>query len=128
MSTRAQVRIISTDTNGSDLSQQSVYHHCDGYPSNMVTLLQLADRMAHEHKYSASLLGRAEKMTSFVIAADPAGYEVEPADTEHSDLAYFYALTIATDAPWKLTVRRYTPKGDIIYNGQLSLADPRMAA
>jgi len=81
MSTRCSIFVY--DRNGQPTAQ--LYHHCDGYPANMLDLIGTAYRKARK-------AGRAghEWAASFLCATDPAQFCVEPIDARYGDLAYTY--------------------------------------
>ena len=84
MSTRCQVQIIGIDINPDKFT---LYHHCDGYPTNMLPLLASAEGDTWQH-------GRAGKATAFIIATDPGGYEPEQGHELHGDIEYYYQVTV----------------------------------
>lgn len=93
MSTRCQVQII----NDAGEPQQSLYRHCDGYPSNMVPLLQIAAARASESgtgNYNAK---------HEVIATDPQGFEDLAYHELHGDLEYLYHINPSPEG-WHLTI------------------------
>jgi hypothetical protein len=103
MSTRCQVKIISKDyERGTAIT---LYHHCDGYPSNMVPLIASAYRPEWKH-------GRVGHAAAFLIAKEPDQFEPEEGHALHGDIEYYYVVTISSqghvaDVPtWNLTVYR----------------------
>lgn len=104
MSTRCQVRIEGCE--GSD-DVITVYHHCDGYPSWMVPLIEKAYRKAimpidyettvgdktvvHQYEH-AGMLNRGGYMASAIVAADPHGYQIENGNGLHGDIEYLYII------------------------------------
>lgn len=101
MSTRCQTKIVGTDFEKHEAI--TLYHHCDGYPSNMVPLLASAYAPDWEH-------GRVGKAAAYVIATDPGGFEPESSHALHGDIEWYYVLSISSqghvaDVPkWNLTV------------------------
>ena len=83
MSTRCQVQVVGED------EKFTLYHHWDGYPSNMVKLLCEAYA---SFKAKPRAGGTAGKAVSFVVAADPDGYEVEEGHELHGDIEWYYRL------------------------------------
>lgn len=122
MSTRAQVVIREHDE-----VVGCLYHHWDGYPSNMIELLQKAERKFRREKYTHS-----SKAINFIIAADPACYEIEELSAvgRHWDVEYNYTVTIQPlipcakkdkKAPWLLCVDS-SHKGEAGFVGELNAA------
>ena len=85
MSTRCQVQVIEGDQPWEKLT---LYHHCDGYPSNMLPLIQKAYTMIG----SGWKAGRAGQMASYLCATDPGGFEPEAGHELHGDIEYFYTI------------------------------------
>ncbi len=106
MSTRCQVRINQTGM-GWDTSV-TLYHHCDGYPSAMVPLIQ----KSYETYGGSWKAGRAGHAASYLIASDIEGYEPEDSHELHSDIEFYYVLELrntqggscAENPDWHLTV------------------------
>lgn len=102
MSTRCQVKIKEFGVKN-DREAVTLYHHCDGYPSNMVPLLAGAYQPDWQH-------GRIGKVASFVVAEDANGYDIEQGHTLHPDIEWYYVLEVestldVTAVPtWILTV------------------------
>lgn len=101
MSTRCQVKVVSKDfEKGTAIT---LYHHCDGYPSNMVPLIASAYRPDWQH-------GRVGKVAAFLCAADPGGFEPEEGHDLHGDIEWYYIIQISSkghieDIPtWNLVV------------------------
>ncbi len=84
MSTRANVHVTQTGTGWEETVQ--LYHHCDGYPTNMLPLMA-------SHKAEGWKAGRAGKLAAFIIATDPGGFEPEKDLRLHGDIEYFYRIT-----------------------------------
>jgi len=103
MSTHAQVKVIGTIGDDS----QMLYHHTDGYPSNMIPVLKRAAKIAlansctvryshdDKHTFTVSSLpweaGRVGKASSAMCAADPLVMEPD-ANELHGDIEYLYHL------------------------------------
>ena len=91
MSTRCNVQVIQT---GVDWKQEiQLYHHCDGYPSNMLPLIAKAFRLS-KGGWEA---GRAGKAASFLCAVDPGQMEPEQGMTPHGDIEYLYKITVCNN-------------------------------
>lgn len=101
MSTRCQVKVEGTNFEPGEAL--TLYHHCDGYPSNMVPLLAGAYGKDWQH-------GRVGKAAAYIIATDPGGFEPEAGHALHGDIEWYYVIKIASeghtkDIPlWNLTV------------------------
>ncbi len=113
MSTRCQVQVI--EGMGDNLYQKvTLYHHFDGYPSNMLPLIH----KAYELSGGGWEAGRAGKMASFLCAADPGQFEPEAGHDLHSgDIAYFYTVKPSnndksSDAHPQWIVTAYDPPFD----------------
>ena len=85
-----------------------LYHHCDGYPTNMLPLMA-------SHKGNGWQAGRAGKLAAYLIATDPGGFEPEPELGLHPDIEYFYRVTThnknggATSEIPRIEVEIYVP-------------------
>jgi hypothetical protein len=87
MSTRCQVQVIQE---GLPWEQKiTLYHHCDGYPSNIIPLLREAFNSGDEWER-----GRAGKAASFLCAVDPGQFEPEDSHQKHGDIEYYYKLYV----------------------------------
>ena len=101
MSTRCQVKIQGTDFEPKEAV--TLYHHCDGYPSNMVPLLAGAYKPNWQH-------GRVGKVASYVVAEDVVGFDIEDSHDLHGDIDWYYIIKVSskgdvTDIPkWTLEV------------------------
>jgi hypothetical protein len=88
MSTRCQVLV---EQKGAGWNQKvMLYHHCDGYPTNMLPLILRAFKEG-EIGWEK---GRAGKVASFLCAADPGGFEPESGFQLHGDIEWFYHLKV----------------------------------
>lgn len=83
MGTRCQVQVC-----GSDGDKVTLYHHFDGYPTNMLPLFQRAFDMTGGG-WSAA---RGGKAASFLCAADPGGFEPEEGHKLHGDIEWYYRI------------------------------------
>jgi len=102
MSTRCQVQVIQE---GLEWDQKiMLYHHTDGYPSNMIKVI----KKAYEHRrepfwkgdsdtFESWRKGRAGKVASYLCWADPGVFEPEDNHRLHSDIEYFYRLYCIND-------------------------------
>ena len=119
MSTRCQVRVNQLNC-GWDQSV-TLYHHCDGYPSNMLPLIASSYKPDWEH-------GRAGKVASFLCAVDPGSFEPESGHDLHGDIEWYYVLnvknnqdgTLGEKPTWEIEV--YRPK-----DGFYKLDNPTVA-
>lgn len=101
MSTRCQVRI---ETEGLSWKEERwLYHHWDGYPENMIPIINQAQSVVSNNfismkrdpdtiKSYAYMNGRAGKVSSFLCAVDPVGFEPEDVGDLHGDIEYLYKL------------------------------------
>ena len=108
MSTRANVHVTATGLVEGDTETIQLYHHCDGYPTNMLPLMA-------SHKGNGWQAGRAGKLAAYLIATDPGGFEPEPELGLHPDIEYFYCVTThnknggATSEIPRIEVEIYVP-------------------
>ncbi len=85
MSTRAQVQVIQEGLGWEE--SVTLYHHTDGYPSNIVPLIQKA------YQYDCSYQkGRAGKVASLLCFTDPMVFEPKDNHELHGDIEYYYRL------------------------------------
>lgn len=128
MSTRCQVLVIADGASPFVESEtHCLYHHTDGYPSNIVPLLQQAAKLALKSSatvkyagkdkkgYTVSALpweaGRTGKVAGVICATDPLVFEPE-ANELHGDIAYLYKLFVVgpshsgAKVRWDLEIRR----------------------
>lgn len=126
MSTRCNVRVRQV---GLDWKEEvQLYHHWDGYPSNMLPLLAkgYSDQLLRAREDAKRLklkepslleMGRAGYAASMIIAADVNGYQPESGPNLHGDIEYLYVVevvnkgngTLAEKPQWYVTV--YTSHG-----------------
>ena len=99
MSTRCQVRVKSEGLSWKE--ERWLYHHHDGDPENMVPIIEQARNLIHDKyiknekdhiSYYSYMNGRAGKVSSFLCAVDPIGFEPEGVGDEHGDIEYLYKL------------------------------------
>ncbi len=95
MSTRAQIQVVQEglDWGGSVL----LYHHCDGYPSNIIPLIKKAfaykrKPYCKDDKGITWERGRVGKVASLLCWADPVQFEPEEGHELHGDIEYYYRL------------------------------------
>ena len=94
MSTRANVHVVSNGLSWKEGPIQ-LYHHYDGYPSNMLVLFA----KAFESGNGSWELGRAGKAAGFICASDPGQFEPEVDNGAlHGDIEYFYRITCKNSA------------------------------
>ena len=114
MSTRCQVKVIQE---GLPWEQAvTLYHHCDGYPTNMLPLFVKAMDLARKTEcFSEYALGRAGKVAGFLCHADPGQFEPEEGHALHLDIEFYYKLFAVNDKSgsmaerpkWKVAVFTY---------------------
>jgi len=92
MSTRCQVKIQVHSGHTNDDEKVTLYHHCDGYPTNMLPLIHKAfvDNGGAENWK----LERAGHAASFLCATDPGGFEPEAGHDLHGDIEWYYVVTV----------------------------------
>jgi len=103
-----------------------MYHHSDGYPSNILPLLhdgyeiaKKKERKQHERifagrPYKPDLweTSRAGKVAGFIAASDPGSFEPEQGKQLHGDIEWFYVVRPVqkTGSPPEWLVDVYVPK------------------
>src|SRR5258705_11745476 len=99
MSTRCQVEVKAS---GLPWEAETVvlYHHCDGYPTGMLPIIEAAYTLAttpgkHSINY-AWQAGRPGKAAAYLCASDPSGFDVESSTDLHSDIEWFYSIECQT--------------------------------
>ena len=118
MSTRCQVKVVQEGLSWEQAV--TLYHHCDGYPSNMVPLIQRAHTEACEalpEPHQRCALGRAGKVAAQLCATEPDGFEPEEGHELHGDIEFYYVVTLlntkggtlAEEPTWLLTVYEDPP-------------------
>jgi hypothetical protein len=104
MSTRCQVSVECRRAEFKGLV--TLYHHFDGYPTNMLPFI----KKAYDMKVEDWKKGIPGRVASLLCAADPAGFEVENENALHSDIEWFYALDLfETEGSALWNVRVYQP-------------------
>jgi hypothetical protein len=113
MSTRCQVQVIQE---GIWSEKITLYHHCDGYPDNILPIIQQAYDIGVTKDSGAKLglweLGRAGKVASLLCAADPGQFEPEAGHELHGDIEYYYRLyavnkqggSLAENPAWEIEI------------------------
>jgi hypothetical protein len=107
MSTRCQVQVVAGGScAGHEDEKITLYHHWDGYPSNMVPLLASAFKPAASKGIADAqnwMLGRPAKAAAFICAVDAGGFEPESGHALHGDIEWFYRVKVTTEA-WVVDV------------------------
>ena len=115
MCTRCQVEVKAEGLSWKE-SSVMLYHHCDGYPTNMLPLIRESwDRFKNRDEMRWQL-GRCGKVAAMLCWADPTGYEVERGVKLHCDIEWFYVVrclnsaggSMAEDPRWIVEV--YVPE------------------
>ena len=132
MSTRCQVQLVfegndwkTGETKTFWENSVVLYHHCDGYPENMIPVLIRAygsgmagivgDYLSYNEDLSGfsvhyySSLFSSVKAVNYVVAADPKQFEIEPHGCReflHGDIEYFYRVFIS---PTKWEIQVFVP-------------------
>ena len=98
MATRAQV-FVSGGIGATDGEKEEIalYHHCDGYPTNIVEIIEDAFFKYSRKKAGHWKLGRVGKVASMLCSIDPLGFDVEIGTPVHGDLDWFYQLDVYWD-------------------------------
>ena len=110
MSTRCQVQVIENEGKD-DYEKVTLYHHCDGYPKNMLKLFWDAWEAMHKYTYNYYKnmgfdkntcenyqefqnyqLGRCGYVSSFLCHVDPIGYNPLSYHDLHCDIEYYYRI------------------------------------
>ena len=68
----------------------TLYHHWDGYPTNILKLLQQARKSVPDK--DAWQAGRAGKAASYVCAVEPGEFEPEEGHEKHGDIEWYYVV------------------------------------
>jgi len=118
MSTRCQVKV-----NGLDESV-TLYHHCDGYPENMIPLI----KQAFDFGNKSWKLTRAGKVASYLCYVDPGQFEPEEGHELHGDIEYYYIIHVGADdgkPSWGIHTYKVrggklalSPESVIVYQGK----------
>lgn len=146
MSTRCMVRITSSGL-GWDEAPQYLYHHCDGYPENILPLINKAfvvgtEGMGALRGFPADWeLGRAGKVAGLLCAVDPLQFEPDPEANSrgdapyHGDLDFVYHVHLVNKTNpkdrgairWLVTVFQTKPEfWDAPTNKNLKQVGPKM--
>jgi hypothetical protein len=97
MSTRAQVKVVAGgECGGHEDTAFTLYHHCDGYPSNMLPLMLSAFAPDWKHE-------RPGKAAAFLCGVDPGGFEPEQGHELHGDIEWYYVLHVTAEQ-WTVEV------------------------
>lgn len=118
MSTRCNVRVTSSGL-GWEEAPQYLYHHCDGYPENILPLIEKAFLVGTDMLKATLELGRAGKVAGLLCAVDPLQFEPDPEANlrgdapYHGDVEYIYHVHLVNKKAdgairWFVTV--YKPK------------------
>lgn len=117
MSTRCQVLIKSDSKEFED--DILLYHHCDGQPSNMISVIAKAFRWGHRktrfHRggeltdYYRRQLYRVGSIAAYLCHQDPRGFEVENNRPDlQGDIEWYYEIEIGgtnrVPYQWKVTI------------------------
>ena len=146
MSTRCQVRISS----GNELSKNSpdffapepdtmLYHHCDGYPSNMIPIIAKTFRWGYKPRtlykggepniYYRYQMDRPGYIASHLCYHDPTGFSVENLDVGlHGDIEWYYKINTKgsnDSVKWEVSIysaqiqREGDPKLHLVLTGDI---------
>ena len=97
MSTRCQVRVVADGfAGGHEDKAITLYHHCDGYPTNMLPLMLSAFAPDWMHE-------RPGKAAAYLCAVDPGGFEPEEGHELHGDIEWYYVLHVTAEL-WAVQV------------------------
>jgi len=97
MSTRCQVKVVAGGfAGGHEDKAITLYHHCDGYPNNMLPLMASAYENDWQHE-------RPGKAAAFLCAVDPGGFEPEEDHELHGDIEWYYVVYVTADL-WEVEV------------------------
>ena len=122
MSTRCQVKV--TQKGLSWESSVMLYHHWDGYPSNMVPLIRKAYEEGMKpvnqrdwESERAWTMGRTGHAAAMLCYVDPRGFEPESGMELHGDIEYLYEVELINTNGGSLAERptwiiRYTEDGE----------------
>jgi len=110
MSTRSQIQVTQE---GLWPSKVTMYHHCDGYPTNIGAIVR--DKYIELAEGSSQWeMGRAGKVASHLCAADPGQFEPEEGHERHGDIEWYYVLhvvneqggSMAENPSWSLDIEK----------------------
>lgn len=123
MSTRCQVKIQGLDTSylvDPPSRAFTLYHHCDGYPENMLPLIG----GAYQDVWQAGRVGKAAAM---IVGADPLGFELEDGHHLHGDIEYYYVVNII-DGEWTIIAYQVSfPSSSVPYKTLIGTFTPSEA-
>ena len=88
MSTRCNIHVIQEGLSWNDTVQ--LYHHSDGYPSNMLRVFAKAFAMYGGDWHC----GRTGHAAAFLCATEPQQFEPESHLELHGDIEFFYKLYV----------------------------------
>lgn len=114
MSTRCQVQVEGRyyESNKDNEEAFMLYHHCDGYPSNIIPLIVKAFEAGQELTPSGCELCCPAKVASLLCHVDPMQFEPLNHFDLHYDIAYFYKVIVGRndkdEVEWKIMVYRST--------------------
>jgi hypothetical protein len=118
MSTRCQVKVIQEGLPWKEAI--TLYHHCDGYPSNMFGLFKKALE-GHKEANKGEItweMGRAGKAAGRLCWADPDQFEPESGHKLHGDIEYYYKLFVCNGhdetVVWEVHAYEINEKGRLI--------------
>jgi hypothetical protein len=121
MSTRCVVQVMGPDGG----PEFSLYHHYDGYPSNMLDVIAKAYRCGRRKIHFVGGRGHA---SALLCGADPSGFEAEASNVLHGDIEYLYRLRVEDNA-WRISVFRpassWDTYEDFSWVGELLLSGKR---
>lgn len=136
MSTRCQVQIRHEYSGWKE--KVTLYHHWDGYPSNMVPLIASARQKGTKILGSKEwkkgdfdwLLYRAGHVAGLLCATDPLIFEPESGHQLHRDIEWYYKLNVTGNqgpnnsaAPWQLEVFHLRGSNQPALAGTISIDD-----
>ena len=114
MSTRCQVKIEgykAIDKNHIGNPGVTLYHHTDGYPTNMLpTMYEGYKKQLDIFKKKGYESGKEfyfetpEKVASIVISSDPTVFEQEKSNALHGDIEWYYVIHPNGGKPWTVDV------------------------
>lgn len=120
----------------------TLYHHHDGYPTNMLPLLKRAwdEALAwHKARWKTDLYGPFDpehpitcaslrspgKFANHVVATDPEGFEFEQGHEQHGDIEWYYVVEFdhaptfsgPVEGRWKVQVDKLCcADGAVVYS------------
>lgn len=109
MSTRCQTKVIGGKIDSDDYDNITMYHHCDGYPENMIPLFYKTylfgvtprimdwdkdNPKAEPRDCMAWQTFRAGYAASYLCYVDPSGFQPESSHELHGDIEWYYKLYV----------------------------------